>query len=74
MKPPDKPGRGEPAKPPVDPIDEAVEEMRQATSKVRMDFGLEKPSPDRVTIQVLQQLIREKPERISRAVKHWLHG
>ena len=67
-----KPDPRKEPKPPTDPIDEAVEEMRQATSKVRMDFGLDRPQPEKVTIQVLQQLIREQPERMAMAVRRWL--
>ena len=74
MNPPGKPARRDPPKPPVDPLDELVAEMRQSTSKARMEFGLERPQPERVNIRVLQQLIREKPDRMTVAVKRWLRG
>ena len=61
-------------KPSVDPIDEAVEEMRQATSKVRMDFGRKLAQPERVTLGVVQQLIRQNPDRMGHAVKRWLRS
>jgi flagellar biosynthesis/type III secretory pathway M-ring protein FliF/YscJ len=49
------------------------EKVRTAKSKMITDFGLAQPSQERVTIKVLQQLIKEKPEKISRAIRKWLH-
>jgi len=47
--------------------------LEKAKSKLIMDFGLNRPAPERITIEVLKQLIREKPERICQAVRQWLH-
>ena len=69
-----KPQPREASKPAVDPIDEAVEAMRQATSKVRMDFGRERAQPERVTLGVIQELIRQNPVRMGNAVKRWLRS
>jgi flagellar biosynthesis/type III secretory pathway M-ring protein FliF/YscJ len=49
------------------------DEVQKAKSKLVMDFGLNQSQPERITIEVLKQLIREKPEKISQAVRRWLH-
>ena len=53
-------------------FDENQDEIESAKSKLIMDFGLEKPKPERVTLEVLKQLIREKPDRMSQAIRRWL--
>ena len=54
-----------------------MEEERQdpdsLKSKLIMDFGLDQERPERVTIEVLKQLIRAKPERMSQAIRQWMH-
>jgi flagellar biosynthesis/type III secretory pathway M-ring protein FliF/YscJ len=48
--------------------------LEKAKSKLIMDFGLDQAAPERVTIEVLQQLIKEKPDRMCQAVRRWLHN
>lgn len=55
----------------VDPA--ATDELAKAKAKLIMDFGLEQKAPERVTVEVLRQLIRERPERMTQAVRKWLH-
>lgn len=50
------------------------DEIEKAKSKLIMDFGLEQSKPERVTLEVLKQLIREKPERMSQVVRKWLRS
>ena len=50
-----------------------VQDLEKAKSKLIMDFGLGKQVPERITIQVLQQLIKEKPDKITSAIRKWLH-
>jgi hypothetical protein len=37
-----------------------------------MDFGIGKKQPERVTVEVLKDLIDEKPEKMSHAARSWL--
>ncbi|MBI2946485.1 MAG: hypothetical protein HYY23_02490 [Verrucomicrobia bacterium] len=53
-------------------FDNDLEEIESAKSKLIMDFGLEQPKPERVTLEVLKQLIREKPDKMSQAIRRWL--
>ncbi|MBM3837866.1 MAG: hypothetical protein FJ398_07845 [Verrucomicrobia bacterium] len=55
-----------------DEFDDDLEEIESAKSKLIMDFGLAQPKPERVTLEVLKQLIRDKPERMSQAIRRWL--
>jgi flagellar biosynthesis/type III secretory pathway M-ring protein FliF/YscJ len=58
------------------PFDESlddVKELEKAKSKLIMDFGLEKQTPERITIEVLQRMIKEKPDRMTRAIRQWWH-
>lgn len=54
-------------------IDDDAEDLDKAKSKLIMDFGLQQDRPERMTLEVLKQLIRDKPERMSQAVRQWLH-
>jgi hypothetical protein len=54
-------------------FDDPDEEVQKVKSKLLLDFGLGQKTPERVTIEVLQQMIRERPEKISRALRRWLH-
>jgi flagellar M-ring protein FliF len=52
--------------------DEDVEELQAAKSKLVMDFGLGQQAPERITIEVLKQLIRENPAKMSQAARIWM--
>jgi len=54
------------------PEDEDVEELQAAKSKMVMDFGLGQQAPERITIEVLKQLIRENPIKMSQAARTWM--
>ena len=56
----------------VMPQDEDVEELQAAKSKLVMDFGLGQQAPERITIEVLKQLIRENPTKMSAAARTWM--
>lgn len=43
-------------------------------SKMIFDFGLENRAPERITIEVLKQLIRENPERMAYAFQGAILG
>ena len=53
-------------------IEDELEKLEKAKSKLIMDFGLEQPKLERVNLKVLRQLIREKPDRMSRVIRTWL--
>ena len=40
--------------------------------KLVMDFGLGEKQPERVTVEVLKDLINEKPDKMSKAARSWL--
>lgn len=48
-------------------------DVERAKEKLLMDFNLGQKPPERITIEALRQLIRERPERMSLAIKKWLH-
>jgi flagellar M-ring protein FliF len=52
--------------------DEDVEELQAAKSKLVMDFGLGQQAPERITIEVLKQLIKENPAKMSQAARIWM--
>ena len=52
--------------------EEEVEMITQEKKKLVMDFGLGKKQPERVTVEVLKDLIEEKPEKMSQAARSWL--
>ena len=52
--------------------DQDVEELQAAKSKLVMDFGLGQAAPERITIEVLKQLIRENPGKMGQAARIWL--
>ncbi len=54
------------------PEEEDVEELQAAKSKMVMDFGLGQQAPERITIEVLKQLIRENPAKMSQAARTWM--
>jgi hypothetical protein len=56
--------------PDLDPTSER--DVEKAKAKLIMDFNLGQPTPEKVTIEVLKQLIRDKPEKISIAIRKWL--
>ena len=53
-------------------VEEEVEELQAAKSKLVMDFGLGQQAPERITIEVLKQLIRENPAKMSQAARSWM--
>ena len=53
-------------------IEGELEKLEKAKSKMIMDFGLEQPKLERVDLEVLKRLIREKPDRMSRVIRTWL--
>jgi hypothetical protein len=61
-----------PTKVPKEIEDEEVEMITQEKKKLVMDFGIGKKQPERVTVEVLKDLIDEKPEKMSQAARSWL--
>ena len=69
------PGGGQavaPVEAPVESEEDEVEMITQEKKKLVMDFGLGKKQPERVTVEVLKDLIEEKPEKMSQAARSWL--
>lgn len=52
-----------------DEDDEAAQEQKK---KMKMDFGLSKQRPERVTLEVLKDLIRDNPQKMTQAARAWL--
>ena len=61
-----------PAQEPFDDGLDEVKDLEKAKSKLIMDFGLAQQTPERVTIEVLQKLIKEKPDKMTQAIRKWL--
>ncbi|HAH98923.1 MAG TPA: hypothetical protein DCO70_06270, partial [Verrucomicrobiales bacterium] len=57
---------------PEEPQEDDVEVITEEKKKLVMDFGLGKQQPERVTVEVLKDLIQENPEKLSAAAKSWL--
>ena len=55
-----------------EPDNEDVEMINREKKKLVMDFGLGQARPDRVTVEVLKDLIVQKPETMGRVAKRWL--
>ena len=51
---------------------EDVEMINREKKKLVMDFGFGQARPDRVTVEVLKDLIVQKPETMGRVAKRWL--
>ena len=51
---------------------EDVEMITEEKKKLVMDFGLGEEQPERVTVEVLKDLIAEKPDKMSQAARSWL--
>ncbi len=69
------PGGGQavaPTKVPEESEEDDVEMITQEKKKLVMDFGIGKKQPERVTVEVLKDLIDEKPEKMSQAARSWL--
>jgi flagellar M-ring protein FliF len=69
------PGGGQavaPTKAPEESEEDEVEMITQEKKKLVMDFGIGKKQPERVTVEVLKDLIEEKPEKMSQAARSWL--
>ena len=62
----------EPTKVPEESEEDEVEMITQEKKKLVMDFGIGKKQPERVTVEVLKDLIEEKPEKMSQAARSWL--
>jgi flagellar biosynthesis/type III secretory pathway M-ring protein FliF/YscJ len=52
--------------------DEANEAAQEQKKKMKMDFGLSKQRPERVTLEVLKDLIRDNPQKMTQAARAWL--
>ena len=55
-----------------DSQDDDVEMITEEKKKLVMDFGLGEEQPERVTVEVLKDLIAEKPDKMSKAARSWL--
>ena len=53
---------------------ENIDSVKKAKAKLILDFGLNRPGPERVTIEVLRQLIKDKPDRMCQTARRWLHN
>ena len=60
------------AVPPASDDDSDVEMITEEKKKLVMDFGLGEEQPERVTVEVLKDLISEKPDKMSKAARSWL--
>jgi flagellar biosynthesis/type III secretory pathway M-ring protein FliF/YscJ len=52
--------------------DEDDQEAQEKKKKMKMDFGLSKQRPERVTLEVLKDLIRDNPQKMVQAARAWL--
>jgi len=48
------------------------QEAQEKKKKMKMDFGLSKQRPERVTLEVLKDLIRDNPQKMVQAARAWL--
>jgi len=65
-------GDGSAAAPKPDGDDEDKEAAEEQRKKMKMDFGLSKQRPERVTLEVLKDLIRDTPQKMTQAARAWL--
>ena len=61
-----------PAATPAEEEEDEVEMITEEKKKLVMDFGLGTKQPERVTVEVLKDLIEEKPDKMSQAARNWL--
>ncbi|MDP7012281.1 MAG: flagellar basal-body MS-ring/collar protein FliF [Verrucomicrobiota bacterium] len=61
-----------PAEIPAEEEEDEVEMITEEKKKLVMDFGLGTKQPERVTVEVLKDLIEEKPDKMSQAARNWL--
>ena len=61
-----------PAETPAEEEEDEVEMITEEKKKLVMDFGLGTKQPERVTVEVLKDLIEEKPDKMSQAARNWL--
>ena len=52
--------------------EDEVEMITEEKKKLVMDFGLGTTQPERGTVEVLKDLIAEKPDKMSQAARSWL--
>jgi hypothetical protein len=52
--------------------EESVEVIEQEKQKLVMDFGLDQDTPERVNIEVLQDMITKNPDTMAVAARRWL--
>ncbi len=52
--------------------EEDLEAAQEQKKKMKMDFGLSKQRPERVTLEVLKDLIRDNPQKMTQAARAWL--
>jgi len=65
----------EPAAQPFDDGLDEIRELEKAKSKLIMDFGLDKQQTTaRVNIEVLQRLIKQRPDRMTVVARKWLRS
>jgi flagellar M-ring protein FliF len=57
---------------PEEEEEDEVEMITEEKKKLVMDFGLGTKQPERVTVEVLKDLIEEKPDKMSQAARNWL--
>ena len=57
---------------PAEEEEDEVEMITEEKKKLVMDFGLGTKQPERVTVEVLKDLIEEKPDKMSQAARNWL--
>jgi len=53
--------------------EEDGDDVEEAKSKLIMDFGLQQNQPEKITIAVLQRLIKDNPDKMYLAARRWLH-
>ena len=52
--------------------EEDDQEAQEKKKKMKMDFGLSKQRPERVTLEVLKDLIKDNPQKMVQAARAWL--
>ncbi|MFM8878852.1 MAG: hypothetical protein ACKOKG_06920, partial [Verrucomicrobiota bacterium] len=65
-------GGGAPKEGAEEAEEEDDQEAQEKKKKMKMDFGLSKQRPERVTLEVLKDLIRDNPQKMVQAARAWL--
>ncbi len=66
------PAEGEASAKKEESDEDDVEIVKAKKQKLVMDFGLSAARPERVTIEVLKDLIRDNPNKMTSAARNWL--